>query len=70
MCIIGAYLFTSLLLWVFDRFSPYSYTNNKNTYKDDADDKRVFTLRECLWFCMTSLTPQGGGEAPKNVGAR
>ena len=47
----------SLLLYVFDRYSPYSFRNNKMAYKDD-DDKRDFTLRECLWFCMTSLTPQ------------
>lgn len=28
-CIVGAYFFTSFLLWIFDKFSPYSYTNNK-----------------------------------------
>lgn len=61
---LGAYLFTSVLLYIFDRFSPYSYSNNREKYKDDVE-KREFTLRECLWFCMTSLTPQGGGEAPK-----
>jgi len=38
-------------------------------YKDD-DEKRYFNLKECLWFCMTSLTPQGGGEAPKNLSGR
>ncbi|KAI6240026.1 hypothetical protein M3Y99_00486300 [Aphelenchoides fujianensis] len=69
MCILGAYLFTSILLWIFDRFSPYSYTNNREKYKEDIE-KREFTLRECLWFCMTSLTPQGGGEAPKNISGR
>ncbi|KAI6237838.1 Protein CBR-GLR-7 [Aphelenchoides besseyi] len=69
VCIVGAYLFTSLLLWTFDRFSPYSYTNNREKYKDD-NEKREFTLRECFWFCMTSLTPQGGGEAPKNLSGR
>ncbi|KAI6188571.1 CRE-GLR-7 protein [Aphelenchoides besseyi] len=69
LCILGAYLFTSILLWVFDRFSPYSYTNNRDKYKEDME-KREFTLRECLWFCMTSLTPQGGGEAPKNISGR
>ncbi|KAI6235050.1 hypothetical protein M3Y95_00010300 [Aphelenchoides besseyi] len=69
LCILGAYLFTSILLWVFDRFSPYSYTNNREKYKEDIE-KREFTLRECLWFCMTSLTPQGGGEAPKNISGR
>lgn len=58
LCILGAYLFTSLLLWVFDKFSPYSYSNNKQKYREDME-KREFTLKECLWFCMTSLTPQG-----------
>jgi len=38
-------------------------------YEDD-EEKRFFDLRECFWFCMTSLTPQGGGEAPKNVSGR
>ena len=68
-CIVGAYFFTSFLLWIFDKFSPYSYTNNKEKYKDDPE-KREFTFKECLWFCMTSLTPQGGGEAPKNISGR
>ncbi|KAG7201200.1 hypothetical protein KM043_003987 [Ampulex compressa] len=68
-CILAAYLFTSFLMWVFDRWSPYSYQNNRQKYKHD-DEKREFTLRECLWFCMTSLTPQGGGEAPKNLSGR
>nr|CAD2138055.1 unnamed protein product [Meloidogyne enterolobii] len=68
-CIFGAYIFTSVLLWLFDRFSPYSYTNNKDKYASETE-KREFTLKECLWFCMTSLTPQGGGEAPKNVSGR
>ncbi|GMT36064.1 hypothetical protein PFISCL1PPCAC_27361, partial [Pristionchus fissidentatus] len=69
VCIVAAYIITSLLLWVFDRFSPYSYSNNKDRYKDDLE-KREFSLKECLWFCMTSLTPQGGGEAPKNISGR
>lgn len=73
LCILGAYLFTSILLWIFDRFSPYSFTNNKERwtrkrmlfvmgaryrYANDIE-KRQFSLKECLWFCMTSLTPQG-----------
>nr|QNL15113.1 ionotropic receptor 25a [Aulacocentrum confusum] len=69
LCILGSYFFTSLLMWIFDRWSPYSYQNNKEKYKDD-EEKREFDLKECLWFCMTSLTPQGGGEAPKNLSGR
>lgn len=69
LCILAAYFFTSFLMWLFDRWSPYSYQNNRDRYKDD-DEKREFNLRECFWFCMTSLTPQGGGEAPKNLSGR
>ncbi|XP_050546759.1 ionotropic receptor 25a [Daktulosphaira vitifoliae] len=69
ICILGAYFFTSILMWIFDRWSPYSYQNNREKYKDD-EEKREFNLKECLWFCMTSLTPQGGGEAPKNLSGR
>nr|XP_053649967.1 ionotropic receptor 25a-like [Cherax quadricarinatus] len=69
ICILVAYGFTSILLYIFDRFSPYSYQNNREKYKDD-EEKREFNLKECLWFCMTSLTPQGGGEAPKNLSGR
>merc|ERR1719422_603704 len=68
-CIIAAYFVTSILMWIFDRWSPYSYQNNMEKYKDD-DEKRYFNLKEALWFCMTSLTPQGGGEAPKNLSGR
>jgi hypothetical protein len=50
-------VFSSFLMWVFDRWSPYSYQNNREKYKDD-EEKREFNLKECLWFCMTSLTPQ------------
>lgn len=58
LCIVAAYLFTSILLWLFEKFSPYSYSNNKEKFKLDPE-KREFTLKECLWFCLTSLTPQG-----------
>lgn len=68
-CITGAYFITSILLTLFDRYSPYSYQNNKLKYKDD-NEKRIFTFKESLWFCMTSLTPQGGGEAPKSLSGR
>jgi len=56
----------SFLLWFFDRWSPYSYQNNKEKYEDD-DEKREFTLKECFWFCMTSLTPQVSCYATRNL---
>ena len=68
-CILGAYFVTSVLLWCFDKWSPYSYQNNMEKFEED-DETRYFNLKESLWFCMTSLTPQGGGEAPKNLSGR
>lgn len=62
-------VYFSFLMWIFDKWSPYSFQNNREKYQDD-DEKREFTLKESLWFCMTSLTPQGGGEAPKNLSGR
>ncbi|CAF4958003.1 unnamed protein product [Pieris macdunnoughi] len=67
--ILTAYFFISFLMWVFEKWSPYSYRNNREVYKDD-DEKPEFTLMECLRFCMTSLTPQGGGVIPKNLSGR
>jgi ionotropic glutamate receptor len=58
------YNFTCRIL---DRFSPYSYCNNKEAYPEGARD---FTLGESIWFALTSLTPQGGGECPKALSGR
>ena len=68
-CILEAYFVTSFLLWCFGKWSPFSFQNNMEKYKDDAET-RYFNLKESLWFCMTSLTPHGGGEAPKNLSGR
>ena len=69
ICITVAYFVTSFIMWIFDKWSPYSYQNNQIKYKDD-DERQIFTYKESLWFCLTSLTPQGGGEAPKNMSGR
>uniref|UniRef100_A0A0K0DSZ2 Ionotropic glutamate receptor C-terminal domain-containing protein n=1 Tax=Strongyloides stercoralis TaxID=6248 RepID=A0A0K0DSZ2_STRER len=69
--ILGSYFLTSILLWIFNRISPYSYTNlSKKLENLELENKRKFTLKECLWFCLTSLTPQGGGETPLNASGR
>ena len=68
------------------RLSPYSYQNNKEKYEvrnillifiqiiyylfKDDEEKKIFNLKETFWFCVTTLTPQGGGEVPKNPSGR
>ncbi|XP_037823012.1 glutamate receptor 1 [Lucilia sericata] len=67
MSIIAALVATAVMIWVMDKYSPYSSRNNKDAYPYPC---REFTLRESFWFALTSFTPQGGGEAPKAVSGR
>ncbi|XP_014217255.1 ionotropic receptor 25a-like [Copidosoma floridanum] len=69
LCIGALYLLTSCLLWVFDLYSPFSSRNRRAKAKE-YEGRRVFGFRESLWFCMTSLTPQGSGEVPRNYSGR
>ena len=57
-CILATFFISSLVLWFIDRFSPYSYQNNMERFEEE-DGKKYFTLKESLWFCLTTLTPQG-----------
>ncbi|KAK7489559.1 hypothetical protein BaRGS_00019193 [Batillaria attramentaria] len=69
-CIVGAFFVFSLLICVFDRLSPFSYQNNRKEWKGEGQEPRVFTFKEGIWFCMMSLTPQGGGETPRALSGR
>ncbi|KAK0049414.1 glutamate receptor 2 [Biomphalaria pfeifferi] len=69
-CIIGAFVLFSVLICVFDRLSPFSYQNRKSQWRGEGEEPRIFTLKEGIWFCMMSLTPQGGGETPKALSGR
>ncbi|XP_055586365.1 uncharacterized protein LOC129739019 [Uranotaenia lowii] len=67
LSILLAIVATSIMLWLLDKFSPYSARNNKEAYPYECRD---FTLKESFWFALTSFTPQGGGEAPKALSGR
>lgn len=61
--------FSSLLIWLVDRASPFSCQNTA-TASTPEFERRIFHLRESLWFCVLSMTPQGGGVAPKSPSGR
>ncbi|KFB41372.1 hypothetical protein ZHAS_00008953 [Anopheles sinensis] len=67
LSILLAIVATAVMLWLLDKFSPYSARNNKAAYPYECRD---FTLKESFWFALTSFTPQGGGEAPKALSGR
>lgn len=69
MFIIASFFGASTLTWLYEKWSPYSYRNYREHY-GDTTETRNFTFKECLWYCMISLTPQGGGEAPKNLSGK
>nr|AZB49403.1 ionotropic receptor 8a [Heortia vitessoides] len=67
LSIVAALVLTGLMIWLLDKYSPYSARNNPNAYPYPC---REFTLKESFWFALTSFTPQGGGEAPKALSGR
>ncbi|XP_032670681.1 ionotropic receptor 25a [Odontomachus brunneus] len=67
LSIVGALTLTGVMIWILDKYSPYSARNNKQLYPYPC---REFTLKESFWFALTSFTPQGGGEAPKALSSR
>ncbi|XP_026327866.1 uncharacterized protein LOC113236096, partial [Hyposmocoma kahamanoa] len=67
LSIVGALVLTGFMIWLLDKYSPYSARNNPDAYPYPC---REFTLKESFWFALTSFTPQGGGEAPKALSGR
>lgn len=65
LSILGALVFSALMIWFLDKYSPYSAQNKKYPY-----ECRHFSLKESFWFALTSFTPQGGGETPKSLSGR
>ncbi|XP_032526298.2 ionotropic receptor 25a [Danaus plexippus] len=67
LSIVAALLLTGFMIWLLEKYSPYSARNNPGAYPYPT---REFTLKESFWFALTSFTPQGGGEAPKALSGR
>ncbi|KAM3955104.1 LOW QUALITY PROTEIN: ionotropic receptor 8a [Aphomia sociella] len=67
LSIVGALVLTGFMIWLLDKYSPYSARNDPTAYPYPC---REFTLKESFWFALTSFTPQGGGEAPKALSGR
>ncbi|XP_041363768.1 ionotropic receptor 25a-like [Gigantopelta aegis] len=64
LCLGVVVVVTSILLLLFDRFTPMS---------EDADDYergQSFDLKESIWYVVGSLTMSGGGDPPRSIPAR
>lgn len=58
-----AFFVTSILMYVFGRYSPLG---RKNAPENCKPDSRFASLRDCFWFCLTSITPHNCGPLPEN----
>lgn len=71
---VAAFVVTSLALWLCERFSPFSNQNQQRQHSQpltgEQQHERVFGLKESMWFCLMSLTPQGGGKLPLSMSAQ
>ncbi|KAJ0170035.1 hypothetical protein K1T71_014641 [Dendrolimus kikuchii] len=67
LSIVAALILTGFMIWLLEKYSPYSARNSPESYPYPCRD---FTLKESFWFVLTSFTPQGGGEAPKALSGR
>jgi ionotropic glutamate receptor len=57
LCIGGVLTVMCILVYLFDKFSPYSFQNRK----PDAPEVmgRIFTIKESMWFAVGSYTLAG-----------
>lgn len=52
LCLVAVLITTSILLYMFDRFSPF-------TNVDQNGEQKVFNMKESMWFVIGSLTQSG-----------
>lgn len=51
-------------MWIFDKYSPYSVEHDCEKLPSPSEHE-LGSPSDYMWFCLTSLTPQGGGDLPK-----
>lgn len=61
LCLFGVIILTSILLFVFERFSPKGEeSNTKGGGKEgDSELPKAFDLKESIWFVIGSVTLAG-----------
>ncbi|KAL8573211.1 hypothetical protein ACOMHN_036196 [Nucella lapillus] len=71
LCLFGVIVLTSILLFLFERFSPKGKESDSDM--EDASGEvvpRAFDLKESIWFVIGSVTLAGGGDPPRCLASR
>ena len=59
LCLFGVIILTSILLFVFERFSPRGEESGTKGGAEENDGPKAFDLKESIWFVIGSVTLAG-----------
>lgn len=62
--LVNIFLWTIFLLYILERYSPFSYRNNRAKYRND----QFSSLKDFIWFTFTSTFQ--GGYIPKHLSSK
>ena len=54
--VFGVLLGITILVYLLDKFSPFSYRNRKEHFPDGG---KIYSLKESAWFVMGAFTKSG-----------
>ena len=64
VCLLVAYMTTSILLWAFDKWSPYSYQNNRGNFISYTNGKNRIQLTYLHDLTSMTRTRLDGSKVP------
>lgn len=62
--LVNIFFWTIFLLYILERYSPFSYRNNRAKYRND----QFSSLKDFIWFTFTSTFQ--GGYIPKHLSSK
>uniref|UniRef100_A0A183AE14 PBPe domain-containing protein n=1 Tax=Echinostoma caproni TaxID=27848 RepID=A0A183AE14_9TREM len=69
ICCVSCVAVVSVLVYIMDKFSPYSY-QNQAVLKDGPSEGTIFTLKESIWYVLGACTQQGESLDPRSISTR
>ncbi|XP_051172594.1 glutamate receptor ionotropic, kainate 2-like [Leptopilina boulardi] len=70
LCLIAAYIFVSLELFIIGRICPGEWVNPYPCIDEPTELKNQLQFKNCLWFTLGALMQQGSEIAPAGISTR
>lgn len=65
ICVMGAFLGVSFVLFLTGRLSPYEWENVNGCKSEERIEENCFTFLNSMWFTIASVMQQGCEVAPR-----